>query len=65
MGALLVCLGNEITPALADEIVKLYKELAPEVVRVILKDSGFKNDVDKTNVVQILKQADIQHIRSL
>lgn len=65
MGALLVCLGNEITPALADEIVKLYKELAPEVVRVILKDSGFKDDVAKTNVVQILKQADIQHIRSL
>ncbi|HNX77491.1 MAG TPA: site-specific DNA-methyltransferase [Candidatus Rifleibacterium sp.] len=65
MGALLVCLGNEITPALADEIVKLYKELAPEVVRVILRDSGFKDDVAKTNVVQILKQADIQHIRSL
>jgi len=34
-------------------------------VRVVLKDTGYKDDVDKTNVVQILKQADIREIRSL
>ena len=40
-------------------------ELNPEIMRVVFKDSGFKDDVVKTNAVQILKQAGINDVRSL
>ena len=46
-------------------IAKLKDELNPEIMRVVFKDSGFKDDVVKTNVVQILKQAGIVDVRSL
>ena len=65
MGALIICLSNSITFEVIEGIAKLKDELNPETMRVVLKDSGFKNDVVKTNVVQILKQAGINDIRSL
>jgi adenine-specific DNA-methyltransferase len=36
-------------------------------MRVVFRDSGFKDDVVKTNAVQILKQAGLsdEHIRSI
>ncbi len=34
-------------------------------MRVVLKDAGFKDDVVKTNTVQILRQAGIEDIKSL
>ena len=35
------------------------------VMRMAFKDSGFQDDVVKTNAVQILKQAGIVDVRSL
>ena len=46
-------------------IAKLKEELNPEIMRVVFKDSGFADDVVKTNAIQILKQAGIEDVRSL
>jgi len=65
MGALLVCLSDDITLEVVEGIANLKGELAPEIMRVVFKDSGFADDVVKTNAVQILKQAGIEDVRSL
>ena len=65
MGTLIVCLSNTITLELIECIVRLKDELKPEFMHVVLKDSGFKDDVIKTNAIQILKQANIKNVRSL
>lgn len=65
MGALMICLSDDITLEVVESIVRLKDELKPEIMRVVFKDSGFANDVVKTNAVQILKQAGIVDVRSL
>jgi adenine-specific DNA-methyltransferase len=64
-GALVVCLANAITLEVVEGIGHLKAELAPEVMRVVFKDSGFKDDVVKTNAIQILKQYGIDDVKSL
>jgi len=64
-GALIVCLDRDITLDVVEGIAALRDELKPEVVRVVFKDSGFKDDVVKTNAVQILRQAGIEDVKSL
>lgn len=64
-GALIVCLSDGIDAKLAEGIVLIRDEIQPEVTRVVFKDSGFKDDVAKTNVMQVLKQAGIDDVRSL
>ena len=65
MGALIICLSDAISLEVVEGIAKLKDELGPEIMRVVFKDSGFKDDVVKTNAVQILKQAGIVDVRSL
>lgn len=65
MGALVICLSDDITLGVVEGIVKLKDELNPEIIRVVFKDAGFADDVVKTNAVQILKQAGIEDVRSL
>lgn len=65
MGALMICLSNDITLDVVEGIAKLKDELKPEIMRVVFKDAGFADDVVKTNAVQILKQAGIEDVRSL
>jgi len=65
MGALIICLSDAISLEVVEGIAKLKDELNPEIMRVVFKDSGFKDDVVKTNAVQILKQAGIVDVRSL
>jgi len=65
MGALIICLADAISLEVVEGITKLKDELNPEIMRVVFKDSGFKDDVVKTNAVQILKQANILDVRSL
>ncbi len=65
MGALIICLSDAISLEVVEGIAKLKDELKPEMMRVVFKDSGFKDDVVKTNAVQILKQAGIVDVRSL
>ncbi len=65
LGALVVCLDDAITLDVVEGIGDLKKELAPEVMRVVFKDSGFKDDVVKTNAIQILKKYGIDDVKSL
>ncbi len=64
-GALVVCLADAITLEVVEDIGHLKAELTPEVMRVVFKDSGFKDDVVKTNAIQILKQYGIDDVKSL
>ncbi|MEG2352915.1 MAG: site-specific DNA-methyltransferase [Cetobacterium sp.] len=68
-GTLLVNLNKTITLDVIDSICKEYKMLL-EIdedykTTVVLRDSSFKNDIDKTNAIQKLKQAGIKEIRSI
>ncbi len=65
-GALVVCLEDEVTVETVEGIAALKDELNPEVeIRVVFKDAGFKDDVVKTNAVQILRQIGITDVKSL
>ncbi len=64
-GALMICLDNEITTDVANEIVRLKNDLKPEVIRVVFKDNGFQDDSVKTNTKEILRNAGIDEIVSI
>ncbi len=64
-GALLVCLSDDITVAVAEGIAELKNKLNPEICRVVFKDNGFKDSAQKTNVMQKLKQHNIEEVRSI
>ncbi|MEC9482592.1 MAG: site-specific DNA-methyltransferase [Halomonas sp.] len=64
-GTLVACLTEEIDLDVVNGIAALKEELAPEAMRVVFRDSGFPDDVVKTNAVQILRQAGIEDIKSL
>lgn len=69
-GALIVCLADGLTKdviePLASGIVAWRGALAPAVdTRVVFKDSGFADDIAKTNIAAILSQNGITDIRSL
>ena len=57
LGALMICLDDEITTDVAHGMAELYKELTPEIWKVVFKDNGFVNDSAKVNVKEILKCA--------
>ena len=65
VGALVVCLADKISLNVVEGIAAMKDELKPEVMRVVFKDAGFADDVVKTNAVQILRQAEIEDVRSL
>lgn len=69
-GALITCLADGLTKdvveSLSTGIVAWWKQLAPAVeTRVVFKDSGFADDVAKTNMAAILNQNGILDVRSL
>jgi len=69
-GALIVCLADGISrdavEELANGIVAWHRELTPAVdTRVVFKDSGFADDVAKTNMAAILHQNGVSDVRSL
>jgi adenine-specific DNA-methyltransferase len=69
-GALIVCLADELSKEAIEELAKgivaWWKELAPAVeTRVVFKDSGFADDIAKTNMAAILNQNGITDVRSL
>ena len=65
VGALILCLSDHIALDVVDGIAAVKKELNPEIMRVVFRDSGFKDDVVKTNAVQILRQHGIEDVRSI
>ena len=52
-GALVICLDDNVTKEIANDILKISKNSS--VSRVVFKDSGFKSDADKTNIKEILR----------
>lgn len=65
MGALLICLEDEITEDLVAEITN-HKSIIDEMkTKVVFKESGFKTDSDKMNAIQKLKQFGITDVRSV
>jgi adenine-specific DNA-methyltransferase len=64
-GALVVCLDDDITTDTVEAIAKLKEEYKSEVMRVVFKDSSFKDAVVKTNAIQILKQFGIDEVVSV
>ncbi len=69
-GALIACLADgltkEVIEPLASGIVAWRASLAPAVdIRVVFKDSGFVDDIAKTNMAAILTQNGISDVRSL
>ncbi len=65
LGALVVCLDKDINMDVVNGIGALKEELQPEIMRVVFKDDGFKDDVVKTNALQTLKRYGIEDIKSL
>lgn len=65
LGALIVCLDKDISLDVVEGIAKLKEELNPEITRVVFSDTGFKDDVVKTNTIQILKQHGIEDVKSI
>ena len=69
-GVLIVCLSDGLTKdviePLSAGIVKWREKQAPSVdTRVVFKDSGFADDIVKTNMAAILNQNGISDVRSL
>lgn len=64
-GSLVVCLDDEIDMEVAKRIVAIKDDKKPETMNVIFKDTGFKDDVAKTNVVQYLEKYEVNSIRSI
>ena len=64
LGALFICLGDNITTAVAEGIGKWKEELQPLTCKVIFKDTGF-TDVEKTNSMQILKRYGILEVNTI
>lgn len=59
-GALMMCLDDNITVSVAESMVKMYKEQAPETWKVVFRDNGFVDDCTKTNVKLTLVQAGLE-----
>ena len=51
-GALLICLENNITKDIVEEIIEIKSN---NITRVVFKDSSFKSDADKTNIKETLR----------
>lgn len=50
-GALIICLSDNITKDICDDILKLKSRMT----RVVFKDKGFASDSDKTNIIETLR----------
>jgi len=57
MGSLMICLDDNITVNIANEMIRIHDELQPEVWKVVFKDNGFKDDSAKINIFELFKSA--------
>lgn len=56
-GNLFVCLADDIDVSVAQAIVDKRNEYGIDTSSVVFKDAGFKNDADKLNVIELLKDS--------
>jgi len=64
-GALIVCLANNIDISVAEKIIQMKEQIKPESMNVIFRDNGFKDDVVKTNMIQLLTKHGVESVRSI
>jgi len=64
-GALIVCLDEAIELHVVETIAKLKEEYESEVMRIVFRDSSFKDAVVKTNALEVLKQFGIDEVVSV
>jgi len=64
-GTLYICLASGVNNNIAERILEEHKLLESPRVSVIFKDTGFINDIEKTNVIQTLKVAGITDVKSV
>ncbi len=68
-GQLVVCLDENITIEIVKKIAELKTEYQEDYgldnMRIVFKDSSFKDAIVKTNAIQILKQFDIDEVVSI
>ncbi len=64
-GALVVCLDDSITIEVVEKIAELKEKYETETMRVVFKDSSFKDAVVKTNAIAVLKQFGIDEVVSV
>lgn len=55
-GALLICLADSVPLEIAEEMLK-YKDINPELTRIVFSDKSFKNDSTKISVKERFTQA--------
>lgn len=56
-GILFICLNDDIDNNIAQAIIDKRNDYGIETSTVVFKDSGFKNDSDKLNVIELLKDS--------
>lgn len=59
-GMLVICVAESVSTDVAEFIMNYKKQNDIEEMRVVFKDSSFKNDSTKTNIKEILKRAGIE-----
>ncbi|HAS79451.1 MAG TPA: site-specific DNA-methyltransferase [Fusobacteriaceae bacterium] len=64
-GTLYICLASGVNNSIAERVLEEHKKWESPRVSVIFKDTGFINDVEKTNVIQTLKVAGITDVKSV
>ena len=62
---MVVCLDEDINIEVVEKIAELKEEYETETMRVVFKDSSFKDAVVKTNAIQVLKQFGIDEVVSV
>ena len=60
-GSLFIALGENITNDAAEKIVEFIKDEEFENVVVVLQDTGFANDSEKLNSIEILNAGGIDY----
>ncbi|WP_413521748.1 site-specific DNA-methyltransferase [Brochothrix thermosphacta] len=60
-GALFIVLGSNIKSEVATKIVSIIKDQNLEDVSVVIKDTGFINDSEKLNAIEILNTGNVQY----
>lgn len=64
-GQLLVCLDDGIDRGTAQALIDYAQEDEIIDTKVVFKDAGFVNDVEKTNVYQLLKSHGIENVKTI
>ncbi len=60
-GALFIVLGSNIKSDVATEIINIVKSDELEEVSIVLQDTGFVNDSEKLNTIEILNAGGVQY----